>query len=78
MPIYAIDSLASMENIRLTRMKLHSKLQICHQGTQTQRDDVYFNLGALVSLWLNEKHQSSFSDQTGRSRPAAALVCNGI
>ena len=35
-------------------MKLHSKLQLCHQGTKTQRDDMYFNLGALASLWLNE------------------------
>jgi hypothetical protein len=44
----------------------HSKLQLCHQGTKTQRDDMYFNLGALASLWLNEIHQSFFSDQTGR------------
>ncbi len=35
-------------------MKLHSKLHFCHEGTKTQRDDVYFNLGALESLWLNE------------------------
>ena len=35
-------------------MKLHSKLQISHKGTKTRRDDMYFNLGALVSLWLNE------------------------
>jgi hypothetical protein len=36
------------------RVKLQFKLQICHQGTKTQRDDMYFNLGALESLWLNE------------------------
>ena len=35
-------------------MKLHSKLQFCHEGTQTQRDGMDFNLGALESLWLNE------------------------
>jgi len=32
------------------------------------------NPGALVSLWLNEYHLSFFSDQTGRSRPEAALL----
>jgi hypothetical protein len=32
------------------------------------------NLGALVSLWLNEYHQSFFFDQTGRSQPEAALL----
>ena len=32
------------------------------------------NLGALVSLWLNEYHQSFFFDQTGRSQPEVALL----
>jgi len=40
--------------IFMYRVKLHSKLQFCHQGTKTQRNDMYFNLGALESLWLNE------------------------
>ena len=29
----------------------HSKLQIFHEGIKTLRTVVYFNLGALVSLW---------------------------
>jgi hypothetical protein len=32
----------------------HLKLQFCHEGTKTLRDDMYFYLGALESLWLNE------------------------
>jgi hypothetical protein len=47
-------------------MELHSKLQFCHEGTKTQRDDMYFNLGALESLWQNEHYPSFFLDQTGR------------
>ena len=31
------------------------------------------NLGALVSLWLNELYQSFLLDQTGSLRPAAGL-----
>jgi len=30
------------------------KITVLPPRHQTQRDDVYFNLGALESLWLNE------------------------
>jgi len=38
------------------------------------------NLGALVSLWLEEYNQSFFSDQTGRLRiyettPKCTIIC---
>jgi len=35
---------------------------------------MYFNFGALESLWQNEHHQSFYFDQTGRSRSEAALI----
>ena len=54
-------------------MKLHFKLQICHQGTKTQRDDMYFNLGALVSLWLNKYHHNFLINQTGVFWPESEL-----
>ena len=57
----------------IARVKLHLKLRFCHEGTKTQRDDIYFNLGALETLWQNEHHQSFYFDQTGRLRPAAGL-----
>jgi len=57
-----------------TCVKLHLKLQFYHEGTKTLRDDMYFYLGALETLWQNEHHQSFYLDQTGRSRQAAVLI----
>jgi hypothetical protein len=38
----------------ISPVKLHLELQFCHEGAKTRRDNMYFNLGVLASLWLNE------------------------
>jgi hypothetical protein len=42
------------------------EIAILPPGTKTQMDNIYFNLGALKTLWQNEHHQSFYFYQTGR------------